>query len=83
MPNVYEELRERLSRYPLPKELRFTKVDAAYREMGYTQHQPRKGSSHYQYRKSGHKTVTVSVHGRKVGEKAVEELAAIIGESGQ
>lgn len=83
MPNAYEELRERLSRTPLPTELPFSKVDRAYREMGYIRSQPRKGSSHYQYRKPGMKRVTVSVDGKKVGKAAVAELAAIIRGTGQ
>ena len=42
--------------------LRFEDLRRALLKMGYTEHQPRGGSSHYTYRKSGCSPITIPKH---------------------
>lgn len=42
--------------------LRFEALAKALKKMGYTEHQPKKGSSHYTYRKTGCMPITLPKH---------------------
>lgn len=46
----------------LNKDLRFEDLAKALIKMGYTQHQPRGGSSHYTFRKEGCMPITIPKH---------------------
>lgn len=46
----------------LNKDLRFDDLAKALIKMGYTQHQPKGGSSHYTFRKSGCMPITIPKH---------------------
>ena len=44
----------------LSKNLRFEELAKALKKMGYTQNQPKGGSSHYTFRKKGKASVTIT-----------------------
>lgn len=75
MPTTYEELRERLSRQPLPTSLPIRDVIVAMEAMGYTL---TVRGSHYQFRKPGADRVTMTVHDKRVPRPAVRDLAELI-----
>ena len=81
MPTTYEEVRDRLSRKPLPTELEATKVDAVMRELGYARHEGK--GSHVLYRKPGAPTRTFAIDRRRVGKAAVAALAYYIQTEGR
>ena len=62
-----------------PAELQFREVAGILRRMGYSMHQPGSGSSHYTFRKSGKKPITIPRHNPipspyiKLIRKAIEE----------
>ena len=60
----------------LSKDLRFDELKKVLEEYGYTMHQPRRGSSHYTFRKSGCMPITIPKHEpiKKVYVEMVKEV---------
>ena len=58
------------------KDLRFDELKKVLEEYGYTMHQPRKGSSHYTFRKPGCMPITIPKHEpiKKVYVEMVKEV---------
>jgi predicted RNA binding protein YcfA (HicA-like mRNA interferase family) len=80
VPTTYEELRDRLSEPPLPKSLPIAKVKEVMKEMGYTL---KVEGSHHHWRKPGSPRLTAQVHGKKINEWAVRDLAGILKAGGE
>lgn len=77
MPTTYEELRELLSRKPLPTSLPISKMTRVMEDMGY--HLEVNGS-HHVFRKPGARNVIFAVHKKRLDPKSVKQLAAILKE---
>lgn len=60
----------------LSKDLRFDELKKVLEEHGYTAHQPRRGSSHYTFRKAGCMPITIPKHEpiKKVYVEMVKEV---------
>ena len=60
----------------MSKDLRFDELKKVLEEYGYTMHQPRRGSSHYTFRKSGCMPITIPKHEpiKKVYVEMVKEV---------
>ena len=56
----FDKLLERIS--SLSKNLRFDELRKVLESYGYTMHQPKKGSSHYTFRKPGKMPITIPKH---------------------
>lgn len=77
MPSTYDELRELLSRQPLPTSLPIAKVIRVMEDMGY---ELRVKGSHHVFRKPGTEPVNFAVHKKRLDPKAVKRLAALFEE---
>ncbi|MCD8107701.1 MAG: type II toxin-antitoxin system HicA family toxin [Oscillospiraceae bacterium] len=56
----FDKLIERI--YSLDKGLRFDELKKVLESFGYTMYQPKGGSSHYTFRKSGKPAITIPKH---------------------
>ena len=62
-----------------PKSVRFEELDKILRREGYEPSQPRGGSSHYTYRKSGYRTITIPRQIPYINECYVRDVLEALG----
>ena len=79
MPSAYDELREQLSRRPLPTSLPIAKVMRVMQDMGYSL---KVTGSHHIFRKPGAQPLNFSVHKKRLRPESVKELATLFEEWG-
>ncbi|GAX88623.1 type II toxin-antitoxin system HicA family toxin [Effusibacillus lacus] len=61
-----------------PKQVRFEELDKLLVKAGFERRQPRRGSSHYVYRKAGSKPVTVPYRQPHILSVYVEEAIKVL-----